>query len=240
MKISQTVTADQMREVDRAMVEEYGIQLTQMMENAGRNLAHLARERLFEGDPREKRVLVLAGKGGNGGGGMACARNLHNWGAEVEVITAVPASTFDGVPGEQLHILRRMGVPVSDGMDGRELPEAELVVDALIGYSLRGSPTGVAANLIRAANAHGAPILSLDAPSGVDATTGWVYDPAVRATATLTLALPKTGIHGQAARSYVGELYLADIGVPPALYADHSIGLTVGPIFAENDILHLN
>ena len=155
------------------------------------------------------------------------------------MIIAAPTSTFDGVSGEQLHILRRMGVLVSDGRDGPELPATELVVDALIGYSLQGAPTGVAANLIRAANAHGAPILSLDAPSGVDATTGRAYDPAVRATATLTLALPKTGLYVQAARSYVGELYLADIGVPPALYADHSIGLTVGPIFAENDILRL-
>ena len=80
MESRPSITADQMREVDRAMVEDYGIQLTQMMENAGRNLAHLARYRLLEGDPRGERVLVLAGKGGNGGGGAVCARRLHNWG----------------------------------------------------------------------------------------------------------------------------------------------------------------
>ena len=77
------ITTDQMREVDRAMIEDYGISLVQMMENAGRNLAQLARQRFLDGDPRGRRVLVLAGTGGNGGGGLVCARRLRNWGAEV-------------------------------------------------------------------------------------------------------------------------------------------------------------
>ncbi len=239
MESRPSITADQMREVDRAMVEDYGIQLTQMMENAGRNLAHLARYRLLEGDPRGERVLVLAGKGGNGGGGAVCARRLHNWGAEVHVVTAGPSPTFQGVPAQQLDILRSMGVPVSDGSESPELPAADLIVDAIIGYSLRGAPTGVAAGLILAANAHGAPILSLDVPSGVDATTGRVYDPAIRATATLTLALPKTGLDSSKAIPNVGELYLADISVPRELYAGLGIGLTVGPIFAKDDIVRL-
>ncbi len=79
------ITTDQMREVDRAMIEDFGISLVQMMENAGRNLAQLARQRFLDGDPRGRRVVVLAGTGGNGGGGLVCARRLHNWGAEVEV-----------------------------------------------------------------------------------------------------------------------------------------------------------
>jgi NAD(P)H-hydrate epimerase len=74
------ITTDQMREVDRAMIEDYGISLIQMMENAGRNLAHLARRRFLGDDPRGRRVVVLAGTGGNGGGGLVCARNLRNGG----------------------------------------------------------------------------------------------------------------------------------------------------------------
>ena len=74
------LTTDQMRQVDRAMVEDYGISLMQMMENAGRNLAHLARHRFLGGDPRGHHVLVLAGPGGNGGGGLVCGRRLHNGG----------------------------------------------------------------------------------------------------------------------------------------------------------------
>lgn len=74
-----------MREVDRAMIEEYHIELIQMMENAGRNLAHLARMPFLGGDPRGYHVVVLAGRGGNGGGGLVCPRRLYNWGANVEV-----------------------------------------------------------------------------------------------------------------------------------------------------------
>ena len=233
-----SVTAEQMREVDRAMVEDYGIQLTQMMENAGLSLAHLARTRFFHGEPAGKRALVLVGRGGNGGGGMACARRLHNWGADVEVVTASPLSEIEGVPGVQLGILQRMAVPVSHGSDSPDLPEADIVIDAIIGYSLRGAPAGAAARLIRAANAHEAPVLSLDVPSGVDASTGSVTEPSIRATATLTLALPKTGLHAAAATPYVGELYLADISVPPQLY-DATLGLTVGPIFAKGDVVRL-
>ena len=89
------------------------------------------------------------------------------------------------------------------------------------------------------ANFQAAPILSLDVPSGVDATTGSVYDPAARAAATLTLALPKQGLRADTARECVGELYLADISVPPALYSRPPLGLEVGSLFAVDDTLRL-
>ena len=219
------VSAEQMREVDWLMVEEYRVSLPQMMENAGQNLAHLARSRFLDGDPRGRRVVVLAGSGGNGGGGLACARHLHNWGADVEVRLASQASRLADVPRQQLAILEPMGVPVATAGDEVELPDADLLVDAIVGYSLAGAPTGGAASLVRAANAHPAPVLALDVPTGVDSTIGAVHESAVRAVATMTLALPKTGLLGDEARPYVGELYLADIGVPPALYARPSIGL---------------
>ena len=166
------ITTDQMREVDRAMIEDYGISLVQMMENAGRNLAQLARSRFLQGDPTGRRVLVLAGKGGNGGGGMVCARLLHNWGAEVQLWMTAPGRELAGVPLHQLGILERMGIPTIAAGESSTLPPADLLVDALIGYSLTGPPRGLAANLIDAANSHGAPILSLDVPSGVDTGTG--------------------------------------------------------------------
>ncbi len=225
----------QMREVDRAMIEDYGIELIQMMENAGRNLAHLARFRFLDGDPRGRRVIVLAGRGGNGGGGLVCARRLHNWGANVFVFTTHPDDAYQGIPAHQLDILRRMTVPV-ESVPPTALPAADLIVDAVIGYSLSGAPRGTAKRLILLANGHGAPILSLDTPSGLDTTTGTVYDPAVRAAATMTLALPKEGLRGT---PNVGELYLADISVPPALYAGPGLALTVGPIFAQEEIVRL-
>ena len=155
------VTAEQMREVDRAMVEDYGIALVQMMENAGRALARVATSRFLRGDARGMRVLVLAGRGGNGGGGMVCARRLHAWGGDVTVLTTAPDERYRGEPAKQLDILGRMDVPVSHAVGGAPLPGADLVIDAMIGYSLSGAPAGVAASLVRATNLHVAPVLSL-------------------------------------------------------------------------------
>ncbi|MCH8062337.1 MAG: NAD(P)H-hydrate epimerase [Chloroflexi bacterium] len=233
------VSTDQMREVDRAMVEDYGIALVQMMENAGRELANLARSRFLDGAPIGRRVVILCGSGGNGGGGLVCARRLLGWGADVMVWISSPATRFQGVPRLQLEILESLKVPIIEADEVPELPDAHLIVDAVIGYSLDGAPRGAAAGLIRAANAHDAPVLSLDAPSGVDTSSGTAYDPSIKATATMTLALPKEGLRSEEAKAKVGELYLADIGVPPSLYSRPPLELAVGPIFAEQQILRL-
>src|SRR6266853_4286835 len=107
------VTTEQMIEVDRAMMEDVRIELMQMLENAGRNLAHLARVRFFAGDPRGKTVVVLAGPGGNGGGALVCARRLHTWGAHVQIIVTHPPAHFTPVPAHQLDIVQRMNLPVA-------------------------------------------------------------------------------------------------------------------------------
>jgi hypothetical protein len=111
------LTTHQMREVDRLMIEEYQIQLIQMMENAGRHLAALARERFLKDDPRHRQVVVLAGTGGNGGGALVCARWLHNAGADVQVYLTAPPDKCSSVPAHQLDILYQMGVNMmlSDG-----------------------------------------------------------------------------------------------------------------------------
>jgi NAD(P)H-hydrate epimerase len=225
-----------MREVDRLMTEEAGISLLQMMENAGRCLATHARG-MLGGDARERQVVILAGPGGNGGGGLAAARRLFGWGGAVTVVLAQPREDMRGVPRQQLTILEWMGIPIRLATDGisEQLAGADLVIDALIGYSLRGAPVGPVAALIRAANAAGRPILALDLPSGLAGDRGEASDPTIRATETLTLALPKHGLLAPAARSWVGQLYLADISVPEKIY--RRLGLTVGPIFARSDII---
>jgi NAD(P)H-hydrate epimerase len=226
--------------IDQLMVEKYHIELTQMMENAGRNLATLARQRFLGGNPTGKRVLVLAGSGGNGGGGLVAARRLHNWGAEVQVFTTKPDEEVHGVPAHQLGILRHMGAPVTQGGHLDSLPKSELILDALIGYGLQRAPQGIPARLVEMANlwsSRGVPILSLDVPSGMDASTGKIFEPCIRATATLTLALPKTGLVIESAKLIVGTLFLADIGVPPELYG--LLGLQVPPIFNEQEIIQI-
>jgi NAD(P)H-hydrate epimerase len=239
MSAMPNLTTEQMVEVDRAMIEDYRIELIQMMENAGRNLAHLARTRFLDGDPRGRPVVVLAGAGGNGGGALVAARRLSNWGADVTVVLGQAPRGMTPVPGHQLDILRRMGVRiVADGMPP-VAPRPAVVLDGLIGYSLAGAPFGRVAELIRWVNSLDAPILALDAPSGLDATTGVAFDPVIRATATMTLALPKQGLRGADVSALVGELYLADISVPPGLYGRAPLGLPVAPIFALDDILRI-
>ncbi len=230
------ITTDQMREVDRAMIEDFGILLIQMMENAGRNLAELVR-RSLGGSVRHRALVVLAGAGNNGGGGLVAARHLSNWGASVRVVLSHPAGRYRDVPAHQLAILQAMPVPlaVAGEDDVSFSPDTAGIVDALIGYGLRGNPREPVAGLIRDANASGRPIWSLDAPSGLDTTSGVVYDPCVRAEATLTLALPKTGLQTLAAREVVGQLYLADISVPPQLY--ERMGIEIAPLFERDTIV---
>jgi len=227
----------QMVEVDRAMMEDYHIDLIQMMENAGRNLAQLARMRFLNGDPRGKLVVVLVGSGGNGGGALVCARRLHNWGAKVSVFVAKSPQSFAPVPAHQLDILRRMGIAISPAQSMDTRP-ADLIIDGIIGYSLRGNPRGFAADMIAWANAQTAPTLALDVPSGIN-TDGEIRQPAIRAAATLTLALPKVAFQEAAVSAYLGELYLADISVPPELYAIPSLGLNVGIFFNQSEIVRL-
>jgi NAD(P)H-hydrate epimerase len=233
------VTTEQMIKVDRAMMQDLRIELIQMMENAGRNLAHLARMRFLDGNPQGKKVVVLAGTGGNGGGALVCARRLHNWGAQVQVVVTRPIEDFTPIPAHQLDILQRMKVPVAEAASISQVGSPALIVDGLIGYRLNGAPRGAVSDLIRWANAQPAPILALDVPSGIDSTSGTVFDPAIKATATMTLALPKAGLRAPGVEAYVGELYLADISVPPSLYAEPALALEVWPLFAESEILRL-
>lgn len=212
------VTAAQMREVDRIAIEEIGPNLYQMMENAGRNLAALT-IRLLGSEWRDERIVVLAGTGGNGGGGICGARHLANRGGDVLVVVS-DATNLREVPARQLTTYR--------GTDGRVLGPDELggldpsfILDAVIGYSLSGPPRGSVLHMIEWALSEDAPVVSLDIPSGIDSTTGKAPGTHVVAAHTMTLALPKTGLDGVAA----GDLWLADIGIPRETY--RRAGLTV-------------
>lgn len=226
-----TISTQQMIEVDRLMMEEFGIQLIQMMENAGGNLAELSR-RMLSGDVRSKRITILCGGGNNGGGGMVAARRLHNWGAQVQLHVVTDLAHLKGVPAQQWSILNAMGVENHTEIN---LEDNDLIIDAMIGYGLTGNPRGAIAERIIKANASRRPILALDTPSGLDTTTGIPGHPCLRATATMTLALPKTGLVAFEATPYVGQLYLADISVPPQLYT--RLGIELPAIFIHDTII---
>ena len=228
------LSTSQMVEVDRLMIEEYQITLIQMMENAGRNLAELARRELG-GQVVGRSITILCGAGNNGGGGLVAARHLHNWGAEVSPVLAFDPSRLKEIPAHQWHILQQMGL--DSGVEPA-LAEVDLIIDAMIGYGLSGDPRQPVAGWINQANNAGRPILALDAPSGLDTTSGIPGNPCISAAATLTLALPKSGLSTLQAKEVVGELFLADISVPPELY--RHLGVQVPNLFEDDTILKIS
>ena len=176
------------------------------MENAGRNLA-LAVHRVGG-----ESVQILAGSGGNGGGGLACARHLANHGYRVHVVLDRNPTTLDGAAAHQHDILASMDVQVETGPDAIQ-SNAGVAVDALVGYGLNGPLSGQAREMVKALPDSADSIVSLDVPSGTDATTGETPGDSVTPDVTVTLALPKTGLDPE---RY--ELLLADIGIPETVY----------------------
>ncbi|MCS6827095.1 MAG: NAD(P)H-hydrate epimerase [Caldilinea sp.] len=231
-----TVSIEQMKAIERLMTKTYGIDPLLVMENAGRSLATLA-QRLLDGDVADRSIVVLAGRGPNGGGGLVAARHLTNWGAWVQIVCCHPPDRYQGATARQLRILQAMGASLAWAEEGWELPPADLLIDALIGYGLRSAPRGPSRDLIRLANSSAAPILSLDAPGGIDTASGKIFEPHLQAAATLTLALPKDGLrHPEVARA-CGALYLADVGAPAALY--RQMGIDVPLLFRRSPLVTL-
>ncbi len=216
------ITTMQMREVDRIAIEETGPNLFQMMENAGRSLSLSAIEMLGQ-QWRKATVVVLAGTGGNGGGGICAARHLANHGVNVRLGIVNP-DRLGEVASFQRKIFR--------ATSGKEVvlaellnEHADLIIDAIIGYSLQSAPRGKPLELIQWANETKGPVLALDVPSGIDSTTGNAPGSYVKVQRTMTLALPKTGLLPER----TGDLFLADIGIPQMVY--QRIGVQFASLF---------
>jgi len=227
------VTAAQMAEVDRIAVEELGVSIEMLMENAARQIALACRAVLGSVDGR--RIVCLAGTGNNGGDALAAARRLHGWGADVRCVLSADRERLHGDLNKRQHdVARRIGVDVATA-DAARLDDADLIVDGLLGYSVRGAPRGATEALIRDADRSRVPIVSIDLPSGLDPDTGEPLGIAVRAAVTVTLALPKQGLLRTASRNLVGELLVADIGIPHAAY--ERFGIDARRCFVDGDLV---
>ncbi len=220
-------TAAQIAEVDRRATEEFGIRAGTLMERAGRHVATVVLSILH--DAAGHRVVVLAGKGNNGGDGLVAARVLRQAGVEVTVLLLEPEEVLGGEASVAVHAAHDAGVPVhslaradSDDLT-RTLAAADVVVDAIFGTGFRGSASGMAAVAIDAANRAGKPVVAVDVPSGLQADTGRVDPPFIRAVATVTMGLPKIGLLLYPGAEATGQLYVADIGYPAPLADGASI-----------------
>jgi NAD(P)H-hydrate epimerase len=245
--ITTAVTAvdrETMLEADHIATDRLGVTLLQMMENAGRELADLTR-RTLDGSVADRRVVALVGTGNNAGGGLVAARRLAGWGAKVCVVFARPVMRLRPGPCAQIEPLLASGVSTAVAGHDRsfaeladEVAHADAVIDALIGYSLRGAPDEAYQTLIDLAGLARGPVLSLDVPSGIDASTGDRPGDAVAADLTLALALPKRGTLLGDGRQWAGALYLADIGIPASVF--NQLGVEHTPDFSHGPLLRVH
>ncbi len=217
------LTAAQMREIDRQAIEELGLPGLVLMENAGREVANLVLNEL-EID-RDWPILVIAGKGNNGGDGLVAARHLVNQGATCEVLLLGRQEEVKGEALVNLEIARKIGIKITEvptetlwDKNRHLLKEAMVIIDAMFGTGLSNPLTGLMARVVEDINNSGALVVSVDIPSGLSADTFELIGPTVRADFTVTMAAPKIAHIFPPAEDYVGELYLADIGVPPSLF----------------------
>ncbi|MCL6636589.1 MAG: NAD(P)H-hydrate dehydratase [Alicyclobacillus sp.] len=201
------VTSEQMQALDQHTIETLNIPGIVLMDHAGRAVAEAVRAR------QPQRVLVLCGKGNNGGDGWAAARWLQHWGCQVQVLTVIDPLQLRGEAALAAASACSSGVPWQLYHPGTPLPEADVYVDALLGTGAARPLTGVWATLVEQLNQQSRWTLAVDVPSGIDPSTGAVPGPAVRAHATLCLGLQKLGTAVTPGCLYAGDVRVADIGI---------------------------
>lgn len=218
------LTAAQMRELDRTAIEDIGIPGIALMENAGRGAAEMLHRHYAELFPGP--LLILAGRGNNGGDGYVMARHLLNWGWQVRTLVLAEADAIRGDAAVNLSALRQMQGDVRFVPDAVQLEKAlatagevRLLVDALFGTGLSAAVTGHYGRAIDWINTSGLPVLAVDIPSGIDATFGQILGKAVRAELTSTFACAKLGQALHPGVGHCGRLEVLDIGIPAALLA---------------------
>ena len=205
-----SVTAEQMSKVDKIATGEFGIPLSTMMDLAGYQLAELASKNL----KKKGKVLILVGSGHNGGGGLVAAKYLYKFGFQVSVF--LTSSNLKPTTANQLEDLKKLKVKILEKLPN--LPNYDLLIDAILGYNIKGDVKEPIRSVIGAINTSRVMTISLDLPSGLNPSTGEPNGISVKSTATLTLAAPKLGLLKQNAGQYVGKLYLANIGIPKEVF----------------------
>jgi len=228
-KIVPSITSEQMFCIYE-LLQETGPNRYQILENTGRNLAKLAIK--FLNGKENSKVVILVGAAGNGAGGLVAARHLANHKINTIVCKSRAYQLTDEV------VYQRNIYQLTTGKEAQigSLPveSVDLIIDALIGCGLRGIVTGPTQTLITWANSNGAPILSLDVPTGIDPNSGQSEGDYIHATATLALGLPKKGM----IKERSGKLYVTDIGIPSSIYKKAGIDY-VSP-FTDKYTMELN
>lgn len=223
MSISPTLTRDEVREVDRRAMQEFGLCGLVLMENAGRGCADLLARLGVEG-----RVCICCGKGNNAGDGFVVARHLEAARIDVEVLLLTDPDELTGDAAVNLEILRSAGTPMrrldpNGPQLAASLRTADWIVDALLGTGLRGEVREPFAGTIEQINQAGRNVLAVDLPSGLDCDTGQPLGACVRADHTATFVARKRGFDAPEAAEWMGTVHVLLIGVPRLLLAAYNL-----------------
>lgn len=214
---AESLSREQIRDIDRRAIEEVGIPGVVLMENAGRNAAMVIAE--FLGSARLKKVAIVAGSGNNGGDGFVVARHLQRMGASVTTFLLTPPEKITGDAKINLDIIRRLD------HDIRPLPRAQfkqlaeqlsgfdLIVDAIGGTGISPPLREDLAEAVEQLNAAGRPVVAVDIPTGLDCDSGPTGGPAVRAALTVTMVARKKGFDAPGAEQFIGQVRVVDIGI---------------------------
>lgn len=228
-----------MREVDRRTIDDVGIPSIVLMENAAREVVSTINRNF--GNRIGRRVAVICGKGNNGGDGFVIARVMKEQGNDVLVLLLDSQGAIKGDARLNLDILKRLNVSVVEvssesGWQSRlkEISDCGVIVDAIFGTGLRNPVTGIFQTAIADLNRTAVPIISVDLPSGLSADTNEIIGETVRAALTVTLAAPKIPLMLTPSRDLVGDLVVADIGIPRSII--ESIDKPYTYVFGEEDI----
>ncbi|MCF8012005.1 MAG: NAD(P)H-hydrate dehydratase [Clostridiales bacterium] len=227
------VTAAEMREMDREAIQDIGIPGAVLMENAGRHVVEICEQ--LAGDCTGKYFVVISGKGNNGGDGFVAARHLKNRGAEVKVYLMAETGDVKGDARLNLDIWLKMGGTVVNALQysseawEEELKRAGVIIDALYGTGFKGAVRDSAVPLVNAVNTSLAVIVAADIPSGLEADTGKVNGPCIRADAAVTFGLPKIGLLTGDGPEYTGDLHVVDISIPEEILQRGNKEVISGP-----------
>lgn len=204
---------EQVRELDRRAMDDYGLPGIVLMENAGRGCSEL----LMRLNPSRERVSILCGPGNNGGDGFVIARHLDNAGWPVELAFAEGYLPVDAETN--FEIVTKIGLTVRSILDWK--PQTGWVVDALFGTGLSRKLGKPFDRIVDTINASPTPVLSIDIPSGLDCDSGEPLGPTVRATHTATFVAKKLGYRNPTSREWTGNLHIVDIGAPRKLIDEY-------------------
>ncbi len=213
----EAISVEEMRSFDR-WAGEIGLSPLILMENAGRAVAWASKNFLPQG--RRNQAAVFSGPGNNGGDGFVAARYLHNWRIKTDIFLLGEKEHLKKEAKINFKVLLNLKIKCL-GLESQSIRQAvlaglkgyDLIIDALLGTGLKKPVEGKLLEIIEAINQSGRPVVAVDIPSGMDGDSGEILGAAVRASETVTMAVPKKGFLNPQAKAYLGKVRIADLGI---------------------------